>query len=156
MSCKIGDEDHSHSYHFWLSDRREEAKQRHPTSQPDLLQFPRSLQDHFHSLHILLLGGMRCISLVNDGCYTAYGIGFTYVQLANLCGDLVTEDQCWDYLATHVAPLTISQKDLGLQVPPVEAGVMQHFFEEVATRASSIARHKVSTKELFHAVTIII
>ena len=44
----------------------EEAKQRHfPTSQPDLLQLPCSLQDHFHSLHILLLGGMRCISLVN-------------------------------------------------------------------------------------------
>jgi len=42
-----------------------------------------------------------------------------------------------------VPPLTISQKDLGVQVPPVEQGVMQHFFEEVATRASSIAQKEV-------------
>ena len=70
-----------------------------------------------------------------------------YSQLSKLCSDLVTEHQCWDYLATHVPPMTISQKDLGVQVPPVEVGVMQHFFEEVATRASSIAQkemHKVA------------
>ena len=81
--------------------------------------------------------------LVNLSCYQFW----FYLQLSKLCGDLVTEDQCWDYLATHVAPLTISQKDLGVQVPPVEVGVMQHFFEEVATRASSIAQkemHKVA------------
>jgi len=66
-----------------------------------------------------------------------------YSPLSKLCGDLVTEDQCWGYLTTHVPPLTISQKDLGVQVPPVEQGVMQHFFEEVATRASSIAQKEV-------------
>ena len=48
-----------------------------------------------------------------------------------------------------MAPLTISQKDLGVQPHPIEVGVMQHFFEEVATRASSIAqkeKHKVGSK----------
>jgi len=79
---------------------------------------------------------------------------FGFIHRCQNCGDLVTEDQCWDYLTTHVPPLTISQKDLGVQVPPVEEGVMQHFFEEVATLASSIAQKEVHKVAKYNEVAV--
>ena len=43
---KISSENHTHLFHFLL--RRETAKSNLSTRQPDLLQFPCSLQDHLH------------------------------------------------------------------------------------------------------------
>ena len=78
-------------------------------------------------------------------------LALSTVQLSKLCGNLVTEDQCWNYLAIHVAPLTVSQKIW--EWKPIwlkwKWCSSSSFFDEIATRASSISqkeKHKVGSQ----------
>ncbi len=40
------------------------------------------------------------------------------VQLSDLCGDYLSEEQCWDFLATYMAPLTATES-----TPMVDQGI---------------------------------
>ena len=62
--------------------------------------------------------------------------------MSKLCSSHLTEDQCWEFLATHMAPLTISQQDHKIQAP-VEFGVKQRFFEELTEHLHLIPPNKV-------------
>ena len=65
--------------------------------------------------------------------------------MAKLCGDHLTEEQCWDYIATHMAPLTYpSDQVAGSSGVQDQQDTMEVFFAKLAANASSAPKHKVA------------
>ena len=63
--------------------------------------------------------------------------------MSKLCGDHLTEEQCWDYIATHMAPLTYpSEQVAGSSAVEVQRDAME-LFAKLAEIASSAPKHKV-------------
>ena len=58
-----------------------------------------------------------------------------------MCDSHITEDQCWDFLATHMAPLTSTEQPE--QLLQARSGVATQLFEELAERVDDIPKHKV-------------
>ena len=59
-----------------------------------------------------------------------------HIQLAELCGEVITDEGCWDFLSSTMAPLT-----LGNSVPP---NVIPAFIEELAEHAWELPRTEVT------------
>ena len=77
---------------------------------------------------------------------TNYCIGvffLSHIQVAKLSGDILSEEQCWDFIGTHMAPLAATQ----LHRPSdreASSGVIHDFFEDLAAQVTALPKHKVN------------
>ena len=64
-----------------------------------------------------------------------------HIQLAELCGEVITDEGYWDFLSSTMAPLTLGNSVPGVPPPP---NVIPAFIEELAEHAWELPRTEVT------------